>query len=94
MLDEDGFKVFGINISSSFIEMSKKRVPNVDFINESFYDAQIPSCKCTISTSECFNYASKENDDIIMLFKKYIAHLIQVVIYFGHFGGSHAIIIN
>lgn len=70
ILDDAGYKVFGVDISPSFIKLCKKRVPNGDFITYSFYDAQLPTSKCVISTSECFNYVSPESDDLMMLFKK------------------------
>jgi len=50
------YKVLGIDISESMIEIARTRVPDAEFRVESLFKADIPSCNAVISLSECLNY--------------------------------------
>ncbi len=69
---EKGYKVHGIDISHSLIEMAKQRAPKGVFSVGSFFEMDLPNCLGVISTSECFNYAtSGENSkNLSELFSK------------------------
>ncbi|MCC5602295.1 class I SAM-dependent methyltransferase [Nostoc favosum] len=55
-LTKANYRVLGIDISQSMIEIARKRVPDAEFRVESFFKAEISPCHAVISISECFNY--------------------------------------
>jgi SAM-dependent methyltransferase len=50
------YKVLGIDISESMIEIARTRVPDAEFRVESVFKAEIPPCNAVTSISECLNY--------------------------------------
>ena len=50
------YKVLGIDISESMIEIARTRVPDTEFRIESLFKADIPPCNAVISLGECLNY--------------------------------------
>lgn len=56
ILDNKGYEVFGVDVSSSFIEMAQKKVPRGLFVARSFFEVDLPEAQAVVSTSECFNY--------------------------------------
>ena len=50
------YKVLGIDISESMIEIARTRVANAEFRVESLFKADIPPCNAVTSVSECLNY--------------------------------------
>jgi SAM-dependent methyltransferase len=60
-LVQAGYDVLGIDLSPSLIAIAKREVAEAKFICSSFFDIELPKCMGVISTSECFNYISKDN---------------------------------
>lgn len=56
LLDDKGYEVFGVDVSSSFIEIAQKKVPRGIFVARSFFEVDLPEAQAIVSTSECFNY--------------------------------------
>lgn len=55
-LIEAGYRVLGIDISKGMLEIAKTRVPLAQFIKDSLFKVEIPSCSAVISLGECINY--------------------------------------
>ena len=55
-LTKANYHVLGVDISPSFIDIAKKRVPDADFLVESLFQVEIPPCNAVISIGECLNY--------------------------------------
>jgi SAM-dependent methyltransferase len=60
LLCDAGYKVVGIDLSSSLVEMARIRVPEAEFLIGSFSTARIPSCVAVTAIGEVFNYAFDE----------------------------------
>ncbi|MDJ0734129.1 MAG: class I SAM-dependent methyltransferase [Nostocaceae cyanobacterium] len=57
------YHVFGVDISQSMIDIARKRVPNAQFLVESLFQVEIPSCNAVVSIGECLNYLFDTNND-------------------------------
>ncbi len=55
-LTEAGYRVLGIDISESMVEIARNRVPNAEFRVGSLFDTNIPSCDAVTSIGEVFSY--------------------------------------
>lgn len=55
-LSRAGYQVLGVDVSSAFIRMSRKRIPAARFRRASLFRTSIPRCVAVVSTSECLNY--------------------------------------
>lgn len=51
-----GYDVFGIDSSSSMIELARKQAPAARFVNASFLMAKFPACDAVTAIGEVFNY--------------------------------------
>lgn len=51
-----GYRVLGIDISESILDLARIRVPNAEFKLGSVFKAEIPACNAVIAIGECFNY--------------------------------------
>jgi SAM-dependent methyltransferase len=61
------YRVLGIDISRSMIEIARNRVPTAQFRVESLFKAKIPSCNAVTSVGECLNYLfDEENKDLTL----------------------------
>ncbi|MDJ0716129.1 MAG: methyltransferase domain-containing protein [Prochloraceae cyanobacterium] len=61
------YRVFGVDISESMIDLARKRVPNAEFRVGSLFEIEIPTCNAVISIGECINYLFDPNNDSQML---------------------------
>jgi SAM-dependent methyltransferase len=59
-LSAGGFDVLGIDISSAFIDIARRRVPRGDFRVESILTAELPRCVAVAAVGECLNYLFDE----------------------------------
>lgn len=59
---KNNFDVLGIDQSEELIKIAKIKAPHANFIADSFFNVNFPSCISIISTSECLNYATEENN--------------------------------
>jgi SAM-dependent methyltransferase len=59
-LVDAGYRVLGIDISESMIEISRRRVPEAEFRVGSLFDAEIPLCSAVTAISEVLNYLFDE----------------------------------
>lgn len=55
-LCEAGYEVLGIDLSEAMIALSRKRVPDGQFRQESHFKAVLPPCIAVTALGECFNY--------------------------------------
>jgi len=66
-LDQAGYEVMGVDISSDMIDLAQKKVPQGKFIVGSFHQVSIPKCVAVTSLGECFNYLFDQNNSIDLL---------------------------
>jgi len=66
-LDQSGYEVMGVDISSDMIDLAQKKVPRGKFKVGSFHQVSIPECVAVTSLGECFNYLFDENNSIDLL---------------------------
>ena len=74
-----GYRVLGIDISESMVNIARKRVPNAEFKIGSVFKTEIPNCNAVIGISECFNYLlarDNNNSELIKLFDRVYKALI------------------
>lgn len=67
------YRVLGVDISESMIEIARQRVPDAEFRVESLFKTNIPPCNAVISIGECLNYLFDPEGDrpsIIQLFHR------------------------
>ena len=57
------YRVLGIDISQSMIDLARNRVPEVEFRVESLFQAKIPPCNAVTSIGECLNYLFDEDNN-------------------------------
>ncbi|MGB3756095.1 MAG: class I SAM-dependent methyltransferase [Rivularia sp. (in: cyanobacteria)] len=72
-LVKSGYHAIGIDISPSFIDIARKRVPEAEFRVDSLFNAEIPPCNAVTSIGECFNYlfdSENNNQKLIELFRR------------------------
>jgi SAM-dependent methyltransferase len=72
-LTKANYRVFGVDISESMINIARKKVPNAEFQICSLFNTEIPTCNAVISIGECLNYLfhpDKESQMIINLFER------------------------
>ncbi|MEC4893667.1 MAG: class I SAM-dependent methyltransferase [Oscillatoria sp. PMC 1051.18] len=68
-----GYRVLGIDISESLIEVARKRVPEAEFEVRSLFKAKLPNCNVITSIGECLNYLFDEDNNsqtLINLFQR------------------------
>jgi SAM-dependent methyltransferase len=68
-----GYRVLGVDVSESLIAIARTRVPNAEFVVESLFKTNIPSCNAVTSIGECFNYlfdADNNRQILIQLFER------------------------
>lgn len=64
-LVDDGYDVFGIDISEAMIEIARKRTPEAEFRVGSLFEVEIPRCEAVTAISEVLNYLfDPENEDL------------------------------
>jgi SAM-dependent methyltransferase len=66
LLDRDGYRVLGIDISPAMISIATERVPTAEFRVESLFTAEIPACAAVVSIGECLNYVFDDNSDLVL----------------------------
>ena len=72
-LVKSGYRAIGIDISPSFIDIARKRVPRAEFRVDSLFSAEIPPCNAVTSIGECFNYlfdSKNDNQRLVELFNR------------------------
>ena len=55
-LTKSNYRVFGVDLSQSLIEIARRRVPDAEFQVGSLFQVNIPVCNALISIGECMNY--------------------------------------
>lgn len=73
------YRVFGIDISKSLLDLARKRVPNAEFCTGSLFKVGIPPCNVVISIGECLNYlfdADNNSQTLVQLFRRIYKALI------------------
>lgn len=75
------YRVLGIDISQSLINIARIRVPNAEFRIESLFKANIPPCNAVISIGECLNYLFDSDSDFLTLIQLF--HRIYNALSFG-----------
>jgi SAM-dependent methyltransferase len=60
LLCDEGYKVVGIDLSESLVEIARNRVPEAVFHIGSFVTADIPPCVAVIAIGEVLNYVFDE----------------------------------
>jgi SAM-dependent methyltransferase len=53
-----GYRVLGVDLSSSMIRLARRRAPAARFRVASWYDFTPPACDAIVGVGECFNYLS------------------------------------
>jgi SAM-dependent methyltransferase len=56
-LVENGYDVFGVDISASMIALARKNAPRATFAVGSLLEARLPRCRAVTAMGECVNYA-------------------------------------
>lgn len=57
------YRVLGVDISESMIQIARARVPEAEFRVESLFETEIPSCHAVTAIGECVNYLFDPNSD-------------------------------
>src|SRR5262245_46022582 len=57
-----GFRVLGIDLSASMIELARRHVPDGDFRQGSLWNTAIPPCTAVAAVGECFNFLFEPGD--------------------------------
>ncbi|MEA5598730.1 class I SAM-dependent methyltransferase [Rivularia sp. UHCC 0363] len=72
-LVKSAYRVIGIDISYSFIDIARHRVPEAEFHVDSLFNAEIPPCNAVTSIGECLNYlfdSENNNQRLVELFRR------------------------
>ncbi len=72
-LTKSNYRVFGVDLSQSLIEIARRRVPDADFQVGSLFQVNIPVCNAVISIGECLNYlfdSQNNHQTLIQLFRR------------------------
>ncbi|MEM9926647.1 MAG: class I SAM-dependent methyltransferase [Cyanobacteria bacterium P01_D01_bin.50] len=78
-LVKSGYRAIGVDISQSFIDIARKRLPEAEFRVDSLFSAEIPPCNAVTSIGECFNYlfdSENDNQKLVELFRRIYKALI------------------
>ncbi|NEP01606.1 MAG: class I SAM-dependent methyltransferase [Symploca sp. SIO2E9] len=62
-LTKANYRVLGVDISESMIDIARKRVPDAEFLIESLFKVEIPPCNAVTSIGECLNYLFDSDND-------------------------------
>ncbi|MFN6558321.1 MAG: class I SAM-dependent DNA methyltransferase [Nostoc sp. ChiSLP01] len=69
-LIEANYRVLGVDISESMINIARSRVPNTEFRIASLFKTEIPPCNAVTSIGECLSYVFDEDSDLVQLFHR------------------------
>jgi len=67
------YRVIGVDISESMLDIARTRVPDAEFVLGSIFQVPIPPCNAVISIGECLNYLLKPSDsnhNLTQLFRR------------------------
>ncbi|WP_392477274.1 class I SAM-dependent DNA methyltransferase [Nostoc sp. C110] len=67
------YRVLGIDISESMINIARTRVPDAEFRIDSLFKTEIPPCNAVTSISECISYLFDRDNDrqiLVQLFQR------------------------
>ncbi|MGD2182891.1 class I SAM-dependent DNA methyltransferase [Lusitaniella coriacea] len=67
VLSSKEYRVLGIDISESLLEIARTKVPEAEFQARSLFSAEIPPCSAVISVGECFNYLFDAENNAVRL---------------------------
>lgn len=67
-LEIKGYSVSGIDISSSMIDIARRRAPKSNFVVGSFLKYQLPSCEVVTAFGEIFNYLFDKQNNLTRLY--------------------------
>ena len=70
-----GYRVLGIDQSSSMIRLARKKAPGAQFQKASFFSTKLPACDAVVSTGECINYLFDSSRNLGTLFKRVFSAL-------------------
>ncbi len=65
-----GFRVTGIDISESMIEMARIRAREATFVCGSFHDVDLPPADVVTAIGECFNYVTDSSGSLDALLRR------------------------
>lgn len=68
-LVSSGYRVLGIDQSSSMIRLARKAAPGATFKKGSFFSAKLPACNAVVSTGECISYLFDSRRNLSQFFK-------------------------
>lgn len=60
LIAEHGYNAVGVDYSAEFVEVAKKKVPQAQFVVQSLYDYEFPSCAAVACIGEVLNYYFEE----------------------------------
>src|SRR5215212_2300357 len=72
------YRVLGIDISGSMIDIARRRVPDAEFRVGSLFETEIPPCNAVTSLGECLNYLfdpDNESQTLVRLFRRIFSAL-------------------
>ncbi|MBE8992376.1 class I SAM-dependent DNA methyltransferase [Nostoc sp. LEGE 12450] len=67
------YRVLGVDISESMINIARTRVPDAEFRIDSLFKTEIPPCNAVTSISECISYLFDRDNDrqiLVQLFQR------------------------
>jgi SAM-dependent methyltransferase len=72
-LTKADYRVLGVDISESMINIARIRVPDAEFRIDSLFKTDIPPCNAVTSIGECFSYLFDPDNDrqiLVQLFRR------------------------